>query len=381
MDLSADGDLFDLAESLARLLDAPITIEDRDTIVIAYAGEHQDVDEARVSTILGRQVPVVYRDAIAASGVFEQLATSDDVIVVDLPEVDMVTRAVVAVRDGHRLVGSIWAAIPGGPSEAQTEALANAAPVVAARLREEHDRADQGRRVRTRVVSALIEGGELAEEVAAAQELTGPLAVIAIRGVDEDVVPLVAGPLTLHLSAIAPEAVCAPIGRTIYAVLGAAAAPRILGDFLRRYGRRDQLVVGIGTPAARPSVLESSRSVAEQVLEALARRRRGGTAATLDDVYADVLVDRLEPFLVTHRTASPLARLLEHDREHEAGLVEAVDAFLDAGEVAAAATTLSVHPNTVRNRLRRAKSQCDVDVGDPGTRLALMLDLRVHRPR
>lgn len=381
MDLPADGDLFDLASSLAALLDAPITIEDRDTIVVAYAGEHQDVDEARISTILGRQVPVVYRDAIAASGVFERLATSDDVIVVDLPEVEMVTRAVVAVRDGERLVGSIWAAIPGGPSPAQTEALAAAAPVVATRLREEHDRADRGRRVRTRAVSTLVEGGELAEEVAAAQDLTGQLTVVAIRSVAADAVPLVAGPLTLHLSAIAPQAVCAPIGRTVYAVLDATAAARVLGDFLRRYGRRDQLVVGIGTPTGRPAALDASRSVADQVAEALVRRRRSGTVATLDEVYADVLVDRLEPFLVTHRDSSPLARLLEHDRTQDAGLVDAVDAFLDAGEISVAASALSVHPNTVRNRLRRAREQCDVDVGDPEVRLALMLDLRVHRPR
>src|SRR3546814_5607084 len=86
MSLNLDGDLFDLANSLAGLMGAPITIEDRDTIVLAYSGGQQDVDEARIGTILGRQVPVHYRDAIAATGVFEKLRTSDEVIVLDLPE-------------------------------------------------------------------------------------------------------------------------------------------------------------------------------------------------------------------------------------------------------------------------------------------------------
>src|SRR3546814_6988839 len=89
----------------------PITIEDRDTIVLAYSGGQQDVDEARIGTILGRQVPVHYRDAIAATGVFEKLRTSDEVIVLDLPEEHMVARAVIAVRNDNRLTGSIWAAI------------------------------------------------------------------------------------------------------------------------------------------------------------------------------------------------------------------------------------------------------------------------------
>jgi len=40
----ADGDLFEVANSLARLVGAPVTIEDPDTIVVAYSGGDQDVD-------------------------------------------------------------------------------------------------------------------------------------------------------------------------------------------------------------------------------------------------------------------------------------------------------------------------------------------------
>src|SRR3546814_11839814 len=103
MSLNLDGDLFDLANSLAGLMGAPITIEDRDTVVLAYSGGQQDVDEARIGTILGRQVPVHYRDAIAATGVFEKLRTSDEVIVLDLPEEHMVARAVIPDRNDNRL--------------------------------------------------------------------------------------------------------------------------------------------------------------------------------------------------------------------------------------------------------------------------------------
>jgi DNA-binding PucR family transcriptional regulator len=37
-----------------------------------------------------------------------------------------------------------------------------------------------------------------------------------------------------------------------------------------------------------------------------------------------------------------------------------------------------VHPNTLRNRLRRAREQCGVDIADPDTRLALMIALRAR---
>src|SRR3546814_11642707 len=103
MSLNLDGDLFDLANSLAGLMGAPITIEDRDTIVLAYSGGQQDVDEARIGTILGRQVPVHYRDELAPTGVLEKLRTAADVMGVELPEAHMVARAVLAVSHKNRL--------------------------------------------------------------------------------------------------------------------------------------------------------------------------------------------------------------------------------------------------------------------------------------
>lgn len=379
MALVEDGDLFDLANSLAGLLQAPVTIEDPDTIVIAYSGGNQDVDEARISTILGRQVPVHYREAIAATGVFERLRTSDEVITVDLPEEHMVARAVIAVRDEGRLAGSIWAAIPGGPSPAQAHMLASAAPLVAVQLRAEASRADRSRRDRANLVSTLIDGGEEAEQLAADRTMVGPWAVVSIRSKSDDAIRQAAGPLTLHLAAIAPTALSAPLDRGINAVLPADSAARILGDFLRRFGARERLAVGLGIPVEQAAELNESRVVADQVAEALVRRGRLGVVATLEDVFADVLVDRLEGFLNLHRRSSPLTRLVEHDRQHETGLVDAVRAFLDTGEISAAAEALSVHPNTVRNRLRRAREQYGVDLTDSGTRLALMIDLRVVR--
>lgn len=375
----SDGDLFDVANSLAKLIDAPITIEDQDTIVVAYSSGHQDIDAARIETILGRQVPVRYREAIAAAGVLDHLARSDDVIVVDLPEVQMVPRAVVAVRDGDLLVGSIWAAITRTPSTAQSNGLRAAAPIIARQLRQARERADLHRRERADLVVGLLAGGESAEGIAVDHDMRGPWAVVAMRGDADGVPQQVWGALSLHLSAIAPSAVCAPLDRTVYGVLAADAAPRLMTDFMERFSLRDHVVVGIGSTSLRASSLAESRSVADEVADSLRRRGRAGAVASLPEAFADVLVDRLEAFVLTHPEASPLHRLAEYDREHQAGLVDAVRAFLDAGDIARAARNLHVHPNTARNRIRRAREQCGVDVDDADTRLALMIALRVAR--
>jgi hypothetical protein len=57
------GDLFALANAVAALIDAPVTIENPDSRVLAFSGRQEEADESRVETILGRQVPERYKRA------------------------------------------------------------------------------------------------------------------------------------------------------------------------------------------------------------------------------------------------------------------------------------------------------------------------------
>ena len=125
-----DGGLAAIANSIAELLNAPVTIEDPDTIVMAYSGGEQAVDEARIGTILSRQVPLKFRTALTAAGVFDRLHTTDEVIYVDLPSASMTPRAVIAVRQNGILLGSIWAAVQRVPTPDQEAVLHYAAPIV-----------------------------------------------------------------------------------------------------------------------------------------------------------------------------------------------------------------------------------------------------------
>ena len=79
------GDLFTLANAIAALLDAPITIEDRSSRVLAFSGRQDEADPSRVETILGRQVPERYSRLLSDRGVFRDLYRSNQPLWVEPP--------------------------------------------------------------------------------------------------------------------------------------------------------------------------------------------------------------------------------------------------------------------------------------------------------
>src|SRR5699024_2387984 len=336
---TAQGDLATLAGALADLLAAPVTIEDPHTLVLAYSGGQQDVDDARVRTILARQVPSQLQEAIAATGVRRHLQRSDEVFVVDLPDVQMIPRAVIALRHQGRLRGSIWAATASGPTRRQREILAEAAPVIAAQLDREHSSSTDSERRRNHLLATLLAGGERADVAAREQGLRGAAAAVVLQAPGEPPAARVAAALELHLSALAPSAISAPLEGAVYAVVPADAGVELLGDFLRRYRHGEQILAAVGS-AVEAALLPRSRSAAEEIAAAMLRRDRLGRVGSAEDQFAAMLTDRTEAFFHSYAASSPLTRLRRHDAAHHDRVTDAVAAFLEHGEVSAAAEEL-----------------------------------------
>src|SRR4029079_8382787 len=105
------GDLFAVAHAVASLLDAPITIEDRNSRVLAFSGRQDEADPSRVETILGRQVPERYSRILHERGVFRQVYRRGQPVFID-PRTEgdfSMPRVAIAVRAGDEVLGSIWA--------------------------------------------------------------------------------------------------------------------------------------------------------------------------------------------------------------------------------------------------------------------------------
>lgn len=392
------GDLFALANAVAALLDAPVTIEDPASRVLAFSGRQDEADGSRVETILGRQVPARFTRALRRNGVFDRLHSGREPVYIDLvdQEVDVgLPRVAVAVRAGDEILGSIWAAVPGPLSEERTRALVDATKVVALHLLRLRAGADVERRLRTELVGTALEGGAAAPEAVARLGLLGRPTIVLAVGLapeSEDDVRRVADrqrladALAMHLGAVQPRSAVALLGEVAYAIVpmdkedARVRAMRVASAFLERTGHRVASAIGIGPPALDAFGLRRSREGADRALRVLLADGGARRVATVDDVHIDALLLDLADLAAARgdAVAGPIARLLAYDARHQAQLVPTLCCWLDAfGDVAAASTAAFVHPNTFRYRLKRVADVGEIDLDDPRQRFAAMLQLRL----
>ncbi|GGU14378.1 PucR family transcriptional regulator [Nocardioides albus] len=406
------GDLFAVANAIGALLDAPVTIEDRSSRVLAFSGRQDEADASRVETVIGRQVPERYARLLTELGVFRELYREHRPVVVDPARLDedriSKQRVAIAVRAGDEVLGSIWAAMDGEVTPERSAAMRDAASLVALHMLRVRAGADVQRRLRTDLVSSVLEGGAGARDALGRLGLAGrPVVVLALalrhESVDHEPDPggassleRAADALAVHLSAAVPASAVAVVGGVAYALVplpGDGAEPeeraaRLAREFCERLGARLPVVVGVGGVAPDVSAIVASREAANRALRVLRDGVAPGTAsrsvARLADVYTQSLLLELRDLAAARgeRPVGPIARLLDYDERNDSGLAETLDAWLDAnGDVRTAAAALFIHPNTLRYRLRRLEQVSGLELSDPEQRFAAMLQLRILAPR
>jgi DNA-binding PucR family transcriptional regulator len=396
------GDLFTLANAIAALLDAPVTIEDRNSRILAFSARQDEADAPRIETILERQVPERYARLLSDAGFFKGLYSSEDptYIQLNVDGTNLKTRCAIAVRAGGEILGSIWAAVPEELNEERTAAMRDAAKVVALELLRLRAGADVERRLRADLLSTALEGHEGAAYALERLGLSDQAVIVLAAAVDDDGGGLdgagdrqaqrqrLADAIAMHFAAVHPLACSALLSGTIYGLLpvrseaaGEAQAVRLANDFLARIGRREPVQIGIGRVASGPRGIVQSREGAERALRVrLEHGAAGPQVALFSDIHIESLLLELRDRMSAgdEQATGPVARLFEADQANDTRLVETLRAWLDAlGDVAAAAAALHIHPNTLRYRLRRIAEVGEMDLADPEARFAAQLQLRI----
>ncbi|MFF9349449.1 PucR family transcriptional regulator [Streptomyces sp. NPDC014734] len=387
------GDLFALANATAGLLDGPVTVEDRSGRVLAFSSRQDEGDDARIATVLDRQVPAEKLRALEQLGAFQALYRKECPVYVT--GVSDKPRVAIAVRAGGEILGSIWVVVDGPLSEDRTQSLQEAAKVAALHLLRHRTGEDAERRLRADLLATVLEGGTHAPQAAVRLGLSAqPACVLALAVTGEAPAPdrvaaghRIAESLALHLAAIHPRTAAATLGGVTYAVLPTSSdeqALRVAEAFLGRVDNRVPAVIGVGRLAARPAELRRSRTDADRALRVLCAGRSRRRSARLSDVYAASLLEELTDRIAAEDDLpdGPVVRLRAYDARHRTALTDTLEAWLSTfGDVPAAAAAVHVHPNTFRYRLKRLAEVAGLDLDDPEARFEAMLQLRLTPPR
>ncbi|SMX90952.1 DNA-binding transcriptional regulator, PucR family [Brevibacterium aurantiacum] len=393
------GDLFAVANAIGSLLGAPITIEDRNSRVLAFSTGQDAADGPRIETILDRQVPDEYTRRLQSAGFFTKLYSSVDPVSIrlDVDGVEIKNRVAIAVRAGGEILGSVWAALPNEIDEEGAQIFRDMAKIAALHMLRLRAGDGLDRRLRADLLATALEGGDGAEY--AIRKLgveSSPIAVFAI-GVDPEVTSQldeaietqrIADAINVYLAAVRPQASAARLGGTIFGILpvrdvvaGEDQTQRFVSDLVARAGTRVRVCGGIGPIVTDSRDLLSAREGARRALRVcLDRRDRNDSVAMLSQVYVDSLLLDLSDQVSMRRDqlSGPVHRLHDYDLRNHTDFVLTLDTWLTCmGDVSKAADLLHIHANTLRYRLRRLAEITDLDLDDPDARFAAQLLLRI----
>ncbi|SCG54335.1 DNA-binding transcriptional regulator, PucR family [Micromonospora echinaurantiaca] len=380
-------ELFALADATAAIVDAPVTIEDAQSRVLAYSSRQDRTDPARVSTIVGRRVPGEVIAHFRSRGVFRKLATGSDLIFVPQGPDGTLPRLVIPIRAGGELLGSIWAVVDGPVPDERLRDLQGTASQLALHLLRLRVQADVARRAAAdRLRAALRDPGRLGREELGLP--AGPWRVVALgaHGGTPELVHNLALWESITRRHGWRQPLIADLGEVLFAVVAAdGEAPgswlwleRLIHDIARH---DPGLSAASGGVARTLPDLRRSRAEAAELL-ALHGPARRGPVLRFEDVWADVVVHRVVSTVprADLLVGGPLPALVAHDRQHGTDYVATVAAWIEEqGDPTRAARRLHVHPNTLRYRMRRLAEVVPVDLGSARTRLALQIQLAALR--
>ncbi|MCT1902734.1 helix-turn-helix domain-containing protein [Oceanobacillus sojae] len=104
------SDLDTLADMISEALACPITIEDANHHVLAYSKHTENIDEARIGTIMNRKVPDKVINGLWKNGAMPKLIDSNQpVIIPEIQEIGLGNRIAISIWKQNEILGFIWA--------------------------------------------------------------------------------------------------------------------------------------------------------------------------------------------------------------------------------------------------------------------------------
>lgn len=394
MEAGGSEDLFDVVDTIARLLGGSVVVEDVDFRVLAYSAvPGQPNDEGRRSAILNRRIAERWLQWLEESGIRERLVKSDELVRLDNPWATSLIRYIQPIRASDQLVGYLWLYF-------ETELDADAPRTI---LEFAHLLGPElARRSPTltenpggHVLRQFLAGGLSASHAASILGVDEHSNIVVIA-VDVDVEATKSDAVIIQSRAVRALALYTQmhlasslVGTVDQQIYLLHASPRLKPDvaaIMRAISKHLTRAVQTKVRAAAGGIhqglaeAEISRNEADLTLRVLRTRndweRDGLFASMRHDIVLNEIVDvlRARPILVR----GLLDRLITHDRQYNTDYVTTLRVYVNSfGDMRAAAQSLNLHPNSLRYRVKRVTEIGGLDLDDPKLRLALQLLLEM----
>jgi hypothetical protein len=394
MEAGGSEDLFDVVDTIARLLGGSVVVEDVDFRVLAYSAvPGQPNDEGRRSAILNRRIAERWLQWLEESGVRERLVKNDELVRLDNPWATSLIRYIQPIRASDQLVGYLWLYF-------ETELDADAPRTI---LEFAHLLGPElARRSPTltenpggHVLRQFLAGGLSASHAASILGVDEHSNIVVIA-VDVDVEATKSDAVIIQSRAVRALALYTQmhlasslVGTVDQQIYLLHASPRLKPDvaaIMRAISKHLTRAVQTKVRAAAGGIhqglaeAEISRNEADLTLRVLRTKndweRDGLFASMRHDIVLNEIVDvlRARPILVR----GLLDRLITHDRQYNTDYVTTLRVYINSfGDMRAAAQSLNLHPNSLRYRVKRLTEIGGLDLDDPKLRLALQLLLEM----
>ncbi|MEU6674106.1 helix-turn-helix domain-containing protein [Streptomyces sp. NPDC046925] len=398
------SELQQLVDAFGARLGRSIAIDDTRIKLLAYNAHTNDVDAARIESIMHRGVSTAVVAHVSEQGAAQ---AADIFTVPPRPEIGMTAERIgMPVRYDGALLGYAWLLGSDGPvTERAAELLREAAAQAALVLHREHLTAEVARSHARELVRDLVTPDEaLRKEATAAlveegHAVAGPVAALVAVVAQEEGEPLAEDRrLALELAVdhtrrrLPPSRALAltrpdhallltiwPGARTQTIERNTAELAGVLRDKLAaELGRGRDTPCWVGVGRAHPRLSEAHASYREARRAAEVARITGSLGQVVAHarlgVYA--LLGKLTPEELAEGIHPGLRALLSDSGHH--GLVESLRVYLDhAGDAQRAATALHVHRSTLYKRLQRIEQLTGLSLDAGDDRLAAHLGLKM----
>lgn len=386
-----------LADHISDLLNCPITIEDVNHQVIGYSRHIENIDEARVATIMNRKVPDKVINGLWKNGVMPKLIDSaEPVIIPEMKEIGLGNRVAISIWQKNEILGFIWTHTRDKKlHEAELEQLKEAAKKVKQLLLMKQSGKQKSQESYKDFFWQLLTGNIKDPEEIQKQaikfnvDLGGELAVIVFKFSDS-----ITEQIEKHAHYIAETQAQAKVIFRLFDDDEFILLVRLnknkqgagrLQDFIEQFIFKITSQLELGElNGASGFIYDTPEHTNDAYREAIRTIR-------LKSIFPEELkqtflyenlgiykfIDDLYPLWKKQNKQNKyIRRLQEYDEKNQTALLKTLQFFLQTdSNVHQAAKELFIHPNTMHYRLKRIREVSGLDTKDPIQKTAVYLEL------